>query len=167
MARLRASLPRGLSRSPRRQTSWGPGPFGIVASTTSSVALFSNGSQATVDGLTLVRLRGELLVFLLSVAGGNEGYSGAFGVCIVSENAFNAGIASIPTPIADQSWDGWLAYQMFHVKSITGTIADGANGPNIMARYVIDSKAMRKFKQSDFLVAVTEMTEVGTSSISL
>jgi len=168
MARFNRSLRQGpLSRTPRRATSWFKGPDGIISTTTSSVIQFATGAIAIDDGLTLVRFRGELLISLVTATGVLDGFEGAFGVCIVSENAFAAGIASIPTPISDIAWDGWMVYQMFHVKAMTATFSNAVNAVTGSMRVELDSKAMRKFKSTDVLVAVTEVTEVGTAQLTM
>ena len=70
-----------------------------------------------------------MLLWLSTGTSALDGYDGAVGLCIVSENAFNAGIASIPTPITDIQWDGWLWYQSFSLRTPTaGTVSLG-EGP--------------------------------------
>ena len=145
----------------RRKTSWGSGPSGVISRTATGSNLFAVGAQATVAGLTLVRTRGNLLVFLSSIATALDGFSGAIGMAIVSENAFGVGVTAIPTPVTDLAWDGWLYHRFFSVKGVTATEADGANAVSAVERIQIDSKAMRKFKETDLLVAVIEGTEVG------
>ena len=116
-----------------------------------SVNLFPTGITASVDGLTIVRTRGELLLTLSSTPVAGDGWPEiAFGICIVSENAAGIGVTAIPDPIADIAWDGWYVYW-------TGAIHTGQNnlyGPAAAARIVIDNKAMRKHKNTDVAVGV-------------
>ena len=157
---------RGLPSRTRRQSSWAVGPLGLVSRSSSGVSLFATSAQAQANGLTIVRLRGELLVMVTAGASVLDGFEGAFGICIVSENAFGAGVGSVPSPIADIGWDGWFAYQMFQVKVVTATIGEGVNAPSAVARYEIDSKAMRKFKATDTVIAILEVTEVGAATLA-
>ena len=117
------------------------------------------GSQSVEDGITSVRLRGFFEAILTTVTGANDGYVGAIGVCIVSENAFGVGITAVPVPITDMAWDGWLYHRFFSLHG-AGAVGDGAG---VFTRFEVDSKAMRKFKSTDIMVAVMEVTEDGTA----
>ena len=172
MARVRGlrSAPR-FSTGQRRRTSWVGGPAGsLTFSASNATGAFTVGSQALVDGLTLVRLRGELLVFLTASNASDGGWDEvAVGVCIVSENAFNVGITAIPTPATDIAWDGWLWYWTGSLK--TPRVDAGPDNISIegsMARIVVDSKAMRKIKATDVIVGVAEVgTEDGVATMEL
>ena len=148
----------------RRRVSWSLGPTGILSPASSVVSLFAGGGQATLDDLTIVRTRGELLLSLLTAAAPQQGFQWAFGMCIVSENAFNAGVASVPAPLADGSWDGWFVHHQGSLKSGTATPAQEASDGTVN-RLIIDSKAMRKLHQSDFVVGVLETVEAGTATM--
>ena len=163
MARSNQSFRRGLSRSTARRPSWSQGPEGIVTRTASGQSLLT-GAQANVDELTVIRTRGILDVIMTAGAAALDGYDGAVGICVVSENAFNAGVGSVPSPTVDIAWDGWLWYQMIHVKTLTTTFADGVNAQSVVARYIIDSKVMRKTNLSDVIVVVIDVAEVGTAT---
>ena len=163
--------PRPFVGSQRRKTSWTGGPITAVGGETisaSGVTLLGTALQSAADGLTIVRMRGEVLFYLSSANADVNGFDHcAFGVCIVSDNAaFVGGAASIPSPITDLTWDGWMYHRMFSLVSpIIGTDVResmAADTPTSL-RLVVDSKAMRKFKNTDVLVAVVEVTEIGTS----
>ena len=127
--------------------------------------MYSTGAQATTDGLTILRTRGYVDFAINSNNAIGDGYRGAVGLCIVSENAFNAGIGSVPTPITDLAWDGWFWYQFFNLMTNNATAGDlGENAVASYVRFVIDAKAMRKIKDTDVIIAVLEVTEVGTST---
>ena len=145
----------------RRQSTWSQGAGGILTSSASASLLFGTGAQAALAGLTIVRTRGFLNVSARTAAAALDGFSGAVGLAIVSENAFGIGITAVPTPITDIAWDGWLWHQLFSVKSMSSTVDSGGILAN--ARFTIDSKAMRKIKLTDIIVMVAEVTEVGTS----
>ena len=145
--------------SARRQTSWSPGPVGALSITGNSINLIALGSAAVQDGLTLVRVRGEMLLGLTVTGLLLDGFRQvAAGLCIVSENAFGVGVTAVPDPIADINWDGWLWYWTGAVFA-ANTVPSGNLGTEAV-RVVIDNKAMRKQKNTDVLVAV-----VGTASI--
>ena len=161
MPRSRRFSSQRTSGANRRQSSWAVGPEGLVASVvTSSVNAFPATAVAALAGLTIIRTRGELLVYLTGAGGAKtEGFRYGFGMCVVSENAAGVGITAIPAPITDIAWDGWFVYE-------TGTIAQmftglGEASPTQSSRIVIDSKAMRKIKQSDVIVGVIEFDEQG------
>ena len=103
--------------SVRRQTTWGQGPgSGSTPGSPQTISatgqtLLTIGSGIQLEGITLVRTRGEFTAFLTSVDALGSGFHGAIGMCIVSENAFNAGVTAVPHPIADVSWDGWIWFQ--------------------------------------------------------
>ncbi len=150
---------------PRRQTTWNEGPFGVLSASTSASAIFPTAHQAVDDGLTLVRVRGELSLGLTALSGALEGYSRvAAGLCIVSENAAGVGATAIPSPVDDMAWDGWLWFWTgaMWTPGAAGDL-DGSEGTR--ARTIpIDGKAMRKWKTSDVLLAVIQADdEVGTA----
>ena len=162
MARFNRSPRQALPSSLKRKTTWSLGPVGQIAKTGTGPLLIPTGAQSLLAAQTLIRTRGEVLLFLSSVDASLTGMSGAVGICIVSENAFNAGIGSIPDPTADIAWDGWLWYSIFNVFASGATIATDT-GP-VHQRLLIDSKAMRKIKQTDVVCAVVGVdSEVGTA----
>ncbi len=163
MARRGRFSRQGLTTSPRHRPAWSGGPEGLLALSGSGNSIFAIGAQSLLDEVTIIRTRGIFNVQLNTFAGINEGFVGAAGICVVSENAFAAGVGSIPTPVTDEAWDGWLWFQFFSIKAITATVADGSNAVAIQEKFVIDSKAMRRTHITDVEVVVIEVTEVGTA----
>jgi len=160
---------RGQVRS-RRQSSWNVGPGGVSAQAVSSVTslILGGAIEPTSGGLTLVRTRGILELVLNTTSAIGSGFHGASGIAIVSSDAFAAGAGSIPNPISDVSWDGWLWHQFFDIHSVTATIADGANAASVYRRIEVDSKAMRKFGLNDAMVWMLETAaEVGTAAMNV
>ena len=162
----------GLSRRSRRPVtrrrlkSWEVGPGRSITQTqiTGSTALLAtSGSALLQDGLTLLRLRGELTLQIATVSAIGSGYSGAVGIGIVTLDAFTAGVASVPQPVADEEWDGWIWWHPFSVKSITATIGDGVNAAAVQQRIPMDTKAMRKLRENDVIFFMIETTEVGVA----
>ena len=60
---------------------------------------------------------------LSSAGSATDGFHGAFGIGIANVNAFaTGGITSLLTPLADESWEGWLYHRYFSLFA-GGTIA--------------------------------------------
>ncbi len=147
----------------RRSTSWEPGPRGASTLATAGSSVFGTGRIAIAAGLTIVRVRGELLVTLTGAAAVTSGFSFAAGLAIVSENAAGVGVTGVPAPFTDLTWDGWLWHTQGRVDNL-----DVAGVPDVLnvARIVIDNKAMRKFKETDVLLGMFEVhNETGASSV--
>jgi len=163
-SKFRSQRGRGSSR---RSTSWNVGPSqgGLPSITAGGAFLWDTGAQVALEGLTLVRIRGQMSIWLESVGTIGDGFfASAFGLCVISENAFGVGVTAIPSPITDVAWDGWLWHSF--VGPIMGfSVTESENtGPVSQVRMDIDSKAMRKLKLSDVIVGVGEFsTEVGVT----
>ena len=154
------------SRSNRRATEWGFGPGGTTPVTVSATQVQLVGSGVTQDlgGVTIVRTRGLLGLSLLSSAAAGEGFTGAFGIGVVATTAFVAGVASVPTPITEMDWEGWLYHEFFDVR--LGLAAGSENAG--VHRTIVDSKAMRKWEANEqTLFAALETSEQGTASVEL
>ena len=159
-------------RGVRRKTEWvlGPGQDTAQTEVTSSTQILGNlGSQANIPGLTLVRTRGQFLAYLNSASAQNDGFNGAFGMCIVSENAFDAGVASVPHPLDDADWDGWYYHRHLFLEAAQVMNSGAASDIDVLnpvtaaIRFEIDSKAMRKFEVDDVSIGVLDVNLVGTA----
>ena len=97
------------------------------------------------DDLTIVRLRGSLVLGLESATAINDGFDVvSAGICNVTENAFGAGVTAIPDPIADIAWDGWLWHWDGSLMALKVAALGDAGLSNIGAYVVpIDNKAVR------------------------
>ena len=160
--------------SPRRLTAWIPGTGGTtVLTTTDSIAAFLGSAvQPTVEGLTIIRNRGELVLALCASSAIASGFRGAFGIGIATLAAVTAGIASVPTPITEADAENWLYHRFF---TLTGcdAIAGGAaldeelvHPVTASLRIDVDSKAMRKFPSEMALYAAIEVVESGTCTMT-
>ena len=149
----------------RRRTSWALGPGATTATqiTVGGAAIIGLGAEAINEGMTIVRLRGQLQILGQVFTTLGDGFHGAFGLCIVSQNAFGVGITAIPAPITDVGWNGWFYHRFIDVHRGTTDIADGSG----FQRIDVDSKAMRKIKLTDTIVAVLEVTEAGTADVDV
>ena len=163
-------------RGQRRLTSWQVGPetgvdgAGQFLSASSSV-LATTGIVAALDGLTLIRIRGDLSLFLTAATSVLDGFHGAFGIGIASEPAFTAGVASVPTPITDETDENWLYHRYFSILAPAPIAAAASQDNDIIAsvsgamRVEVDSKAMRKFDNGQALYAAVEIIEVGVATM--
>jgi len=124
-----------------------------------------------VDGLTLIRTRGDFLCYLRSAGAVGNGFHGAFGIAKATFPAISAGVASIPTPIMEEDWDGWLFHKYFTILA-PGPIAvataaqEALQGATAQAlRFEVDSKAMRKSDVNEAFYAVVEVIEIGVADM--
>ena len=148
-----------------RSTDWGFGVDMLAQTLASSQKLLGTTSLTVAEQATIVRTRGILSLVLLTtnVAGG--GFLGAAGIALVNSDAFSQGINSIPGPLTDSNWDAWLWHTFFDVRSVTATIADGANSNAANRQIQIDSKAMRKWDPAETLVLVVEGVETVSATL--
>jgi len=109
-------------------------------------------SAAAIGNNTIIRTRGLVSVNTTSEA--DTEVVGAYGMGIVTAQAFAAGAASIPGPFTDADWDGWFVHGYWSYRlELAGTagtlLIDSVEMP-------IDSKAMRKINGSEVLVVMCE-----------
>ena len=175
MARLRNSFVR--TRTRPRKTSWSVGPHtgasgqGQSISASGAVIGTTNISIA-LDGVTLIRTRGELLLTIITAGGAGEGFVGAFGIGVATAAAIAAGITAVPTPVTEQDAENWIFHRYFSMSapaaiSAAGTSKEwsGIAAGSAVLRLEIDSKAMRKLDVFDGVYFALEVTEVGTATM--
>ncbi len=154
--------PRSRFRGPAqsaRLTQWiGPADQNYVAVGSGAKNIISSFSVA--EPITVMRTRGMISVKPTSDAS-DLVIAGAIGVCIVSTEAFTAGIASIPGPFDEGFWGGWLVWRSFCYDFRFGS-GTGAQYPDW--NFEIDSKAMRKVSPNEVVVAVAE-SQAGAFSL--
>ncbi len=138
----------------KRITVWvGYADQAFVTVASGAKTIVANFSLATVDAVTVVRSRGVISI-APSVFSADLPLVGAFGIGIVSNEAFVAGAASVPGPFSSSDWDGWMvlvpwAYR-YDLTSDIGRLLPGS------LQITIDSKAMRKMSSNETLVMVAE-----------
>jgi len=120
----------------------------------------------------MVRLRGDLMLYLSLVSAADDGFAGAFGIGLCTNDAFAIGVTAVPTPIAQEDWDGWLFHQYYAVKGPTvgTTTANNIGGvfsTSAAFRVAVDSKAMRKIPENTTVYAAMENVEVGTAALEV
>ena len=101
-----------------------------------------------------------------------DGLAGAVGIGRTSFAATQAGVGSVPTPITEQGWDGWLWWSPFVIKSAGPIVAagvslqtDAVHSVSAAVKLDIDSKAMRKVPDDMALYFALEATITGTASM--
>ena len=150
--------------SVRRKTSWAFGPNDVdTAVTTSQTTLWTTSVSLGVPEVTIIRIRGMANFYLTSATAVGDGFAGALGIGLVTDEAITAGVASVPTPISDDDWDGWMFHTFFDSRAVTATIADGVNAAAAVVRIPIDSKAMRIWNDSLRFFGVWQFVESGTA----
>jgi len=150
------------TRGPRKATDWS-------ASAALTAGLAVAASSAAIDevftpivgGETLIRTRG-MLGWESDQSAATEQQIGAYGICVVSEQAATVGITAVPHPGTDAAWGGWL-YHTYFFSEFRFLTAAGFDPRNLQTM-VVDSKAMRKIDEDDRLVTVVEVT--GTKGIT-
>ena len=144
---------RGFSHGARRTTSWiGPAEQGYVSVATTGATLVASLSSSNLDTGTIIRTRGQVSVGPQDVTA-DLAIVGAFGIGMVSTQAFGIGITAIPHPFRDADWDGWMVWRSF---SYQFEFQD-ATGVNFPAwDFEVDSKAMRKLEGDYTMVLVAE-----------
>jgi len=161
--------PRGFPQvRQKRRKGWeeGPGQLAAQASQAATTSfLLAAGLQLTLDGLTLLRLRGDLTMQLSASSAALDGFTGAFGIGVTTLQAFTIGVTAVPTPIDEQGWDGWIYWNAWSIKVINATLGDGGNSGVHPVRMPIDTKAMRKLREDDVIFAAMQIAEVGTASL--
>ena len=149
----------------RRKTAWGLGPQMALQSVTTATSVLGTGVQlSAADEVTVVRTRGSILLWLEAATTAGDGFQGALGIGLVTTPAFDIGVTAVPTPLAEEDWDGWLWHQFFHLHA-GGPIAaavsadtDMVNSTTAAVRFEIDSKAMRKFESDMTMIIVMELS---------
>ena len=111
------------------------------------------------------------MVYLTAATALGDGFHGAFGIAKATAAAVLAGVLSVPNPITEEAWDGWLYHRYFAVMA-PGPIAAATaaqetlqNAGNIASlRLEVDSKAMRKQDIDEAFYACIEVVEHGTAT---
>ena len=104
---------------------------------------------------TILRTRGSISAHFDPTAV-NESVTLAVGLGIVTARAVAAGAASLPRPATEGSfpwlWHGWLMTDSFGL-----AVTDQSASPAWVDRLEVDSKAMRKVKETEVMALVFEV----------
>ena len=150
---------------PKRQTTWvGPADQGYIAvATTAKVLVGSFDPEGSgLPKPTVIRTRGELSVIPNPLTATAE-VVGAWGLAIVSDQAFAIGITAVPGPFDEADWDGWFAWGSF---SFNWAVADATGRQHAAVTIVVDSKGMRKVTTNETIVLVAQ-SQTGAFQISM
>ena len=146
----------------------------LLTATGNQSSILGFGAQVNLDGFTLVRTRGEFVAQLRSASAIANGFSGAFGIGIVTDAAFAVGVTAVPTPVTEADSDSWLYHRFFSCIAgapIAGAAMqdeDAVNPTGAAVRFEVDSKAMRKTGEKESTIyAAIEVTELGTAAIDI
>jgi len=156
----------GSSRA-RRKSSWEIGPGRGRATITASLTpvFVGTGAAATEDGLTLVRLRGDLYIRLIAAAASGDIMSGWFGIGITSTQGFAVGITAVPTPVTELAEENWIFMHHWSVESVQD--AEALNRGGIGGLHIpVDTKAMRKFNVGDVMYAAVEASSTSGTPVA-
>jgi len=141
-------------RVPRRGTFWGRSPADTSPTVLAAqTAVLDSTAVPVVEGQTIVRVRGQILVHSDQQAV-TENWAGAVAMYIASDQAVAVGVGSLPTPYTDQDSDLFFMHQFFGGGIRVISAAGFEEG--IYSRFEFDSKAMRKFASGQTLCVVVE-----------
>ena len=152
----RRPFTRTFTRGSRRKTTWiGTADQGFQSvGANAKIILASFGIEGSEAGpaSTVVRNRGVLSIIPAVVSSAQE-IVGAYGMGVVSDQAFAAGAASIPGPWTDSDWEGWMVWVPFAYRLEVSTDIS-----RLLSQFdvVIDSKAMRKVTAGETMVQMVE-----------
>ena len=152
----------------QRTVLWAQGPGSVtVTSFSSSTTSVLGLGQTSLGGVTIVRMRGAFEAHLQTVGSAGDGFHCGVGIGIVTGDAFSVGVGSMPNPLADIDWGGWLYHWIFDLHTPTATIGDGVNSAGAHIRFQIDSKAMRKMKPNETIFGSIQTEEDGAASMGV
>ena len=143
------------TRAPKRKTVWIGTATGVQVTVGSGLSVIHssfNPAALSILAGTVVRVRG-LAQFFMTAFGVDRTIHGAYGLAVVSDEAFAAGAGSIPRPHDDDDWPGWLVHGYYSAHLQFQSATSELVFPH---QYVIDSKAMRKVGPNETLVWVVE-----------
>ena len=137
----------------------------MVALSAVGATLWGIGQTVIQDGGTVVRIRGEALLWISSASAALDGFqSYGMGICKVSDSAFLFGVSAVPSPLTEISWEGWIWHHTGAALVSPSSVEGDVMGPVGSIRIPIDSKAMRKTGTDETICGVVELgTEVGTA----
>ncbi len=113
-----------------------------------------DSSLTQTEPMTMVRTRGSICVLSDQTAQSERPF-GAYGIAVVSDQASAAGVASLPTPMADAVSDLWFVHGFFYAPMNTGT-GSPVEVNNVSQTFEFDSKAMRRLSSDQTMVVVVE-----------
>ena len=167
MARSRSNFSRSPSGS-RRLTQWNEGPHSVATQSVTGAGNTIWGiGQSGFSKLTIVRIRGEFVAWLEVVGSIGDGFTRlTMGIGIASTDAFTQGGPSLPSPVSDADWNGWIWHaELGPLVGLSVTESENT-GPLSQVRVPIDTKAMRKLSPNETVFgAVATSAEIGVATM--
>jgi len=159
MAHRRGGFSRAV-RSSRRLTAWAQSDWqtGTMSAEGGLVLASLNAAALLLRPFTIIRSHYELQI-TSDQGAAPESQLGAFGVCVVSQQASAIGVTAIPTPVTDGGSDLFLVHQYY------AGFGDTSVSDRAATRITIDSKAMRKVNEDQDMVLVSEFDSQGEGQI--
>ncbi len=136
-----------------------------VATTAKAIVASFAPDSIPFNKPTVVRTRGFVGVRPQAFSA-DIGIGGAYGLCVVSTDAFAAGAASIPGPFDDAGWDGWFVWGSFAGRFDVTTDIGREGFANTSMNFEVDSKAMRKISDNETIVLMAE-SQTGAFAIAM
>ena len=164
MARRAVGSVSRLSRgSDRRKTAWAQGPGGTTETAVNATQsiITGSGTALAIEEATLVRLRGAFSMNIETLVNVGERMTGAFGIGVVTKQAFDVGITAVPSPLDEQLWDGWIFWKPIQLAGYNVSPQFGNAGSTRVA-FDVDTKAMRKLRFEDVIYGIIQVVENGT-----
>jgi len=142
-------MPRARSQR-RRRYDWAGLIFGAtsISGTPNPIVGFSD-----TEDVTVVRVRGNVFIQATPNAIADDDVIG-LGLIVVTDQAFAAGGASVPGPIANMDAE-WMWHQFVPLKAAGTALAGNDIGTNV--RVEVDTKAQRILKVNQTLAFVLEL----------
>ena len=134
---------------------WSGATFDNVNVTATQVLLASvTISLGAGQSNTVLRSRGEIILQAVPDAATDTEIV-AIGIGVVTEQARAVGGTSLPGPITELAWDGWLYHRFI---ALEGNPLTAASADAILLNRIIeiDSKAMRKLPSGSAVVLVAQ-----------
>ncbi len=154
------------ARYPGMDKKWGDTLFAGAVNNTGNNTLLIPGKIDFTVPRTILRIRGTGFVAFNAATTALDEAQVTIGVAVITSDAATVGSSAMPDPTdeADFPWLWYHVVRMFSPFVIDGTGSDDSGA--LIARFDIDSKAMRRVKPGQALVAVTQYTDVtGTPSL--
>jgi len=160
----------------RRETLWiGETETSDVLASANSVVISSSLTTAglALRPFTIIRTVGYAFITSDQVAT-SESYQGAFGQCVVSDQAAAIGVTAVPTPFTDLGSDLWFQHQILMNSFVDATTVGFEPVGGVGMAW--ESRAMRKVnddqdwilvKEASSLSAGLRLTTAGRSLVKL
>ncbi len=128
-----------------------------VVQSISSDSTVLGSSLAFAIPATILRCRGQIAVGMDESKQVNDTCKLAFGLAMISTDAFAAGAGSVPDPAGEADFP-WLWWYEVHLNNFVAAASE--SGGLYQVRIELDSKAMRKVKPGESLAFITQYVDI-------